>query len=308
MAGHSTGSQARTKRSCPRWAWWLALLGAVLAVGLVGWRHASPPQYCADGLDSLRDAETGARRCCGHGQALAAGRCVRTPSACARGMRVTQAGCLPEATLVAVAGGTLRLSPIDWEAPGTVTAREVAIEPFRIESHEVIEADYEACVAAGSCESIELRGEPGLPVTGATRAESERYCQWRGGRLPTSDEHVFAAMGPDGRRYPWGDTGAVCRRAAFGLAHGPCAQGSRGPELAGSRLSGATADGIHDLAGNVAEWTGDADPSGRDLGAVRGGSWQDSAAHALRSWSVRWIAATTRSNEVGWRCAFAATR
>jgi formylglycine-generating enzyme required for sulfatase activity len=221
-------------------------------------------------------------------------------------MRATPAGCVPEASVVTVAGGTLRVSPVDWEAADTVTAHERAIEPFGMDSHEVVEADYSACVDAGRCAPVALRGEPGLPVTGATRAEADRYCQWRNGRLPTSDEHAFAAMGVTGRRYPWGETGAVCRRAAFGLAAGPCSHGATGPELAGSRPSGATAHGLHDLAGNVAEWTADVDPTGRGLGPIVGGSWQDSVAHALRGWSVRWLAVESRSSAVGWRCAFAA--
>jgi formylglycine-generating enzyme required for sulfatase activity len=223
-------------------------------------------------------------------------------------MRVTPAGCVPMTSVVALQGGRVRVGPVDWEAPSGVAPRELTLEPFALDSHEVVESDYLACVEARRCAPIELRGEPGLPVTGATRREAEQYCRWRGGRLPTSDEHTFAAMGLAGRRYPWGETGAVCRRAAFGLADGPCAVGARGPELAGSRPSGASTEGIHDLAGNVAEWTADADPTGPELAVVRGGSWQDSTAPALRSWSVRSVGAEIRSAAVGWRCAFAATR
>jgi formylglycine-generating enzyme required for sulfatase activity len=293
----------RTRRGA--WlAWWLALVGAVAATGVLGWQQASPPQYCTEGLVLAVEPGSGARRCCGTGQRLERGRCQGQALRCAAGMRTTTRGCVAESHVVPIEGGLLRIAPADWEAASVVVAHEADIAPFGLDSHEVLEADYEACTAAGRCAPLELTGEPGLPVTGATRAEAAELCRWRGGSLPTSAEHAFAAMRAAGRRYPWGDTGAVCRRAAFGLSSGPCATGARGPELAGSRASGATPDGIHDLAGNVAEWTADPDPTGRGLAPVRGGSWQDAAVHALRGWSTQWLHAETRSPAIGWRCAY----
>src|SRR5438552_3017582 len=56
------------------------------------------------------------------------------------------------------------------------------------------------------------------------------------------------------RRYPWGDTGAVCRRAAWGLANGPCATKGRSPDTVGAHPDGASRMGVFDMAGNVAEW------------------------------------------------------
>jgi len=122
-----------------------------------------------------------------------------------------------------------------------------------------------------------------------------------GGRLPTSDEWVIAAAGHDGRRYPWGQTGLVCRRAVFGLVDGPCATGGVGPEIGGMRPDGATPDGVLDLAGNVAEWTVESDGGY----AARGGSFRSRVAGELKSWSVEEVDGS--ADHVGFRCAYDVT-
>ncbi|MBI4702277.1 MAG: SUMF1/EgtB/PvdO family nonheme iron enzyme [Deltaproteobacteria bacterium] len=297
-----------------------AVLGAallVLVVGVLGLRHAGAPQRCPEGLVALGP------RCCAPGQYLQstgaeggrskqytrAALCRGRPERCPAGMRASPDGCVPVRRRVLVRGGQLRLGAADWEAPLPVEARAVEVASFRLDSHEVTEEGYAACVAAGRCPPLPLAGEPGRPVVGATAAEAEGYCRFVGGRLPRAYEIAFAAMGPGARRYPWGDTGAVCRRAAFGLADGPCAQGGIGPDLAGARPDGASPEGVHDLAGNVAEWVRSGGPSGpaaRDGEGVevRGGSWRARSAAALRGWYARPAAPGARADDVGWRCAY----
>jgi formylglycine-generating enzyme required for sulfatase activity len=284
----------------PSWGRSRSVVAAVLAVvaiagvALLAWHHGRPPQHCAPGMQAF------GARCCGTDQQLQDGRCIGRPSRCAAGMLVTPEGCRPERRILPVAAGTLVLGPFDWEAAERIVARQAAIAAFLLDSHEVTEGDYAACVAAARCAPAESSGEPGRAQVGVTAFEAQRYCAFRDGRLPTSDELAFAAMGPAGRRYPWGDTGAVCRRAAFGLARGPCARDGVGPELAGSHPDGKTVDGIHDLAGNAAEWTA---PTG-DESAVRGGSWFDASATDLRSWSFTTVTAHRRSKNIGFRCAY----
>lgn len=209
-------------------------------------------------------------------------------------------------TTVRVAAGVLRLGPSDWEAQGVAASREVFVPAFSLDAFEVTEQRYATCVAAGACAPVPLRGEPGVPVTGVTVDEAARFCAFAGGTLPSLDQLAFAAAGTSGRRYPWGDTGAVCRRAAYGLRAGPCGWGATGPEVAGSRPDGAAvhADGrLFDLAGNVAEWTMPAQP-GDENTAIYGGSWADGAAPALRTWNRRRVPGSARAPDIGFRCTY----
>jgi sulfatase modifying factor 1 len=315
-----------------------AACGVIAAAGYLGWSQAEPPQYCAEGMVALRGPAASARRCCGEGQLLRLGACQGTPARCTAGMTVTPSGCVAESKRVPLAASRLRLGPADWEAERVLTARDVEVSAFELDSQEVTQAQWERCQAEHACAPRPLGPEPGLPMVEVTRAEAAELCRWRGGRLPSSAELALAAMGPVGRRYPWGDTGAVCRRAAFGLEDGPCAYGATGPELSGSHPSGTTPEGIYDLAGNVAEWTR-AEPradAGQPLPAatvpteptplirpvaesqataaaahraeplaeVRGGSWQDPVASALRTWNGRLVPEDTRSPAIGFRCAY----
>jgi formylglycine-generating enzyme required for sulfatase activity len=134
-------------------------------------------------------------------------------------------------------------------------------------------------------------------VTGIEPREAERFCRFENGRLPWGDEWLFAALGKDLRRFPWGATGLVCRRAAFGLESGPCSRGG-GRELAGARADGATPEGVLDLSGNVAEWTAERDGTW----LARGGSFRSLSALELKSWATE--AAPPRARWVGFRCAY----
>lgn len=308
-----------------RWAIGLAIAAALIALDVhLARRVASSPARCAEGM-----VLAGAR-CCGEGQRVDAGRCVGPATACARGLTPTADGCVPPspAPRVRVTAGTLTVAPGDWEASGVVRWHRQDVAAFELDAHEVTEARWSRCVDAGACPALPLRGEPGLPVTGATAVEASGLCAHEGGRLPTEGELAFAAAGPGGRRYPWGATGFVCRRAAWGLVRGPCAEGAVGPEIVGAHPAGATPDGIHDLAGNVAEWTertdqasgggppgapaskpppvsGPPPASGQDgERAVLGGAFDDVEAAALRTWSRRRAGAGERRASIGFRCAY----
>ncbi|WP_437905255.1 SUMF1/EgtB/PvdO family nonheme iron enzyme [Sorangium sp. So ce327] len=274
------------------------LIGAIVALAL---HRAEPPARCAPGMVALGP------RCCGEGQRLDdAGRCAGAPGRCGAGLTVTAAGCVAPGAAVRIASGTLRLGPSDWEAQGIVEPRAVFVPAFSLDAFEITEQRYAACVDAGACAPLPLRGEPGVPVTGVTLAESARYCAFAGGALPSRDQLAFAAAGDSGRRYPWGDTGAVCRRAAFGLRAGPCGWGATGPELAGSRPDGAAVHAggrVFDLAGNVAEWAAP-DPLEGEFSGTHGGSWTDGAAAALRTWNRRLVPVSIRAPDLGFRCVY----
>jgi formylglycine-generating enzyme required for sulfatase activity len=213
--------------------------------------------------------------------------------------RFPSTGCAFPTRRVRVEGGTLKLAPSDWEAEGQLSPRTFAVQSFELDNSEVTIERWTHCVAEGRC-SPQLAQEPGLPVTNVSPAEAERFCRSLGGRLPTRDEWIFAAARSAGRRYPWGQTGLVCRRAVFGLVSGPCAHGATSPDLAGSRPDGASPEGFFDLAGNVAEWAREPDGTYR----ARGGSFQSSLAGELKSWSEVALPRGDRAPFVGFRCAY----
>jgi len=206
------------------------------------------------------------------------------------------AGCVADARRIHFPGEIVSLGLEDWQAEGLVAPRRLEVAAFSIDATEVTYEQWDHCVVAGACRKLE-GPEPGLPVTSVDVKEAERYCRFEDGRLPTGDEWLVAALGSEGRKFPWGSTGLVCRRAAFGLESGPCAFGG-GLELAGSRPDGATPERALDLSGNAAEWTVDA--AGRAV--ARGGSYLSTSAVELKSWSEELPAG--RAPHVGFRCAY----
>ena len=203
---------------------------------------------------------------------------------------------LPEAR-VHIPAGTSHFGAADWENPAEAP-RDASVAAFEIDRAEVSVARFRLCSAANVCPKISDDSEPGRPVRNVSPAEADRFCAFAGGRLPTSDEWLFAAAGSNGRRYPWGNTGLVCRRATFGLVNGPCARAGSGPDFSGARPDSATPEGVLDLAGNVAEWTSERDGSF----VARGGSYRSELAADLKTWAVE--PRQTRAAHVGFRCVY----
>jgi formylglycine-generating enzyme len=239
---------------------------------------------------------------CGSGFVRAAARCcvVVENGRCGRGstcpppLVATPRGCdEPERDIVDVPEVTVTIGPSDWEAEGRVPARTLHVAPFAIDRFEV--SSGRACAFFGTGPSCMT--DPARAASRIGIADARAYCSARGGRLPTDDEWVAAAAGERPRRYPWGDTGAVCRRAAWGLLRGPCAEGADGPDTVGAHPEGQTPLGIHDFAGNVAEWIEGPSP------AVRGGSWDSGLASHLRTWAVRAVSPEGDAT-IGFRCAY----
>jgi formylglycine-generating enzyme required for sulfatase activity len=189
---------------------------------------------------------------------------------------------------------TLQVGASDWEAEGRVAPRGVHAGPFSLDA-------FEATV--GHLSSVKV-ADAARAASGLTRQEAAAYCAKRGGRLPTEDEWLVASSGAAGTRYPWGETGAVCRRAAWGLASGPCAwAGGSGPDTVGAHRAGDTPSGLHDMAGNVAEWVAP-DVGSPDVGVARGGSWQSSLASEIRTWARLELDPSRADPRVGVRCAY----
>lgn len=223
--------------------------------------------------------------------ALASPRAAGAADGCPEGMRL-------------LTGGRFAL------ADGSETA-EVA--PLCLDVAEVTAAEYAACVARGACGDAGLRcgraatyGERAKadhPVNCVSWVEADRYCRAVGKRLPSEAEWEWAARGQGrGLRYPWGDA-PPADRACWDGAGSTLGKGGRNETCAvGAFARGDSPDGLHDLGGNVREWT--ATRVGRDR-IVRGGSWGDSLPEFLAAGFRGMNKPDERFEITGFRCAAA---
>jgi formylglycine-generating enzyme required for sulfatase activity len=197
-------------------------------------------------------------------------------------------------------------------------AHPVSLSSFWIDRTEVTNSQFTACVSAGACAPpadggsvtrSTYYGDPAYaayPVLNVGADDATSYCTWAGARLPTEAEWEYAARGPQGLRYPWGNEFDGSR---LNYCDVNCGQpwedtafndGFNDTAPAGSYPAGASWCGALDMAGNAWEWVGDykaaypaemvADPLGPASGemrVIRGGSWDHErcdARSAYRTW------------------------
>jgi sulfatase modifying factor 1 len=208
--------------------------------------------------------------------------------------------------------------------------RQIVLDGYAIDRHEVRWRDYRECIAAEACQPLRLhlcwvwtgkgfvKGEElpaelfgdDHPVMCVNWLEAADYCKAVGKRLPTEAEWERAARGTDGRTYPWGNAAPTCNEVVM---HG-CSDFTR---PVGSRPAGASPVGAQDMSGNVAEWVRDwwdertyreldrRNPNGPRHGevrVVRGGSFYDGDS-TLRASYRYGIDPVARLSTVGFRCA-----
>ncbi|WP_326835931.1 ergothioneine biosynthesis protein EgtB [Amycolatopsis rhabdoformis] len=154
------------------------------------------------------------------------------------------------------------------------------------------------------------------PVVHVSYYEAEAYAAWAGKRLPTEAEWEKAARHDPGtgrsRRFPWGDEEPTAEHANLGQRHLRAAE-------AGAYPAGASPLGVHQLIGDVWEWTSTdlygypgfaAFPYreysevffGPDYKVLRGGSFGTDSA-AIRGTFRNWDYPIRRQIFSGFRCA-----
>ena len=223
-------------------------------------------------------------------------------------------------------------------------ARVVNVEHFFLDRHPVTNRHYQEFVAAGGYEQMTLwdksiwpamldfvdqTGEPGPrywrgcccrpgledhPVVGVSWFEAAAYARWIGKRLVTNAEWVKAACWPVAlspntriqRRYPWGDTMDLTRANLWGSE-------ATGTVAVDEFPGGVSVGGVHQLIGNVWEWTsGDfqlADPDegllipDSPMKSIRGGAFDTYFDNQATCQFQSGEAAVARKNNIGFRCA-----
>lgn len=172
-------------------------------------------------------------------------------------------------------------------------------EPFWIDAYEVTNAQYGS---EGSFSGDNLPREP------VDWYKATAHCESRGARLPTEAEWEYAARGPDGLVFPWGNE-LIADNVVYD-------QNSGGATAdVGSRPDGASWVGAYDMSGNVWEWVSslyqdypyDA-TDGREVDGVsdarvrRGGSGNDNSS-LLRAADRNWNLPDIMFSGLGFRCA-----
>ena len=136
--------------------------------------------------------------------------------------------------------------------------RKVNLPAFWIDKYEVtnfefqgfsIEARY---AGEGVAEGKDWRvfvtpDKAHFPIQYITYKDAETYCKSKGKRLPTEEEWEKASRGPNGNGYPWGNEWMDNRSNT--AESGPL------KTVAIGEYDDVSPYGVHDMLGNVREWT-----------------------------------------------------
>jgi serine/threonine-protein kinase len=205
-------------------------------------------------------------------------------------------------------------------------SHSVSLDNFWIDRTEVTNIQYAVCVADGDCEPPSSDGSytresyygnpayADYPVLYVSWNDANAYCRWAGGRLPTEAEWEYAARGPEGFAYPWGDSAPNETLLNYAANEGDTTE-------VGSYPAGASWVGTLDMAGNVWEWVVDwydegyyaispvenpmgPEPTNRKV--LRGGGWSYDALY-VRAMERYWTDPGDSSTNIGFRCVATAT-
>jgi iron(II)-dependent oxidoreductase len=151
------------------------------------------------------------------------------------------------------------------------------------------------------------QGWANKPVTWISLEDARVYAFWAGKRLPHEWEWQYAAMGRDGRTYPWGNTWS-----AEAVPVPDKGRDLRGPDEVEAHSNGASPFGVLDLVGNVWQWTDEYTDEHTRASILKGGSyyqpqgshWYFPQAYKLTEHGKLLLMAPSkdRAGTVGFRC------
>jgi formylglycine-generating enzyme required for sulfatase activity len=164
---------------------------------------------------------------------------------------------------------------------------EATIPALCMDLHETTADEYTACVKGGKCNAnslhcapqatYEAQGKGNHPINCVDFEQAVNYCKAQNKRLPSDEEWEWAARGGDqARTFPWGNdsgNGKLCW-SGEGPAVGTCP--------VGATPAGDNPQGIHDMAGNVFEWTTSRYDSAGPNRVGRGGSWREQGPEGVK--------------------------
>ena len=202
------------------------------------------------------------------------------------------------------------------------TPPELTLPEYSIDKYEVVQKDYRECVDAGICRAP-VKNRSGwrfdywgnseydnYPVLYVDYYEAQKYCLWRGKRLPTEHEWVKAANGGEKKWYPWGDDDPDSENRYGNIFYSLNETTSYDTAEVGTYPKDISPYGVMDMNGNVSEWTSsdwtdylDTEPVyGDSIKVVKGGRWEETSNYS--GWISQRMGATpwTSSNSVGFRC------
>ena len=153
---------------------------------------------------------------------------------------------------------------------GTAIVRDQPIPidtPFFLDTFEATVEDYAACVQSGACSpshvsiseqqqcTADTDGPGKRPINCLTQSQAAAFCKAQEKRLPTAAEWQWAMQSQEQQtHYPWGQA-QPGRCTVANAAGDPIGCGFEGPWPVVQGSLGDTFEGVHDMIGNVGEWT-----------------------------------------------------
>ncbi|MFQ5450705.1 MAG: SUMF1/EgtB/PvdO family nonheme iron enzyme [Nitrospinaceae bacterium] len=226
--------------------------------------------------------------------------------------------------MVTLEGGCFSMGSEDGDLDER-PVHEVCVSPLKMDKYEVTQREFQLKMGTNPSRFVGAD----LPVESVTWIEANQYCKKSNKRLPTEAEWEYGSRAGTRDRYYWGDTVAP-KKANF--CDSSCTLNIRNatisdgfPHTAPVGSFPPNAFGLHDMAGNVAEWVADwmeenyyrtspkKDPTGphrseevlrgaTNYKTVRGGSWENGPTD-LRSSSRKGFWVDYRIDGLGFRCA-----